>query len=210
MLPLSSTRIITIFKSRKTILELLKSRDYNTEEYELFNINEIDAMYYNSQLDMLLQHESNKKKTYVKYFLTSKQLRPSTLDEIVEDLFIIDEVLTKTDTLVIIGNEEPNDTILTKIKYLHDHDGIFIIFHNIARLQFNILNHSLIPKCRILPEEECEELKIKYKLKSFNKLPEISRFDPLAMAKGLRPSEILEIFRSSNTALTYKYFRICL
>jgi DNA-directed RNA polymerase subunit H len=210
MASLSSTRILTIFKSRKTILELLRSRDYNTEEYEFFSINEIDAMSSNQQLDMLLQHNTNITKTYVKYFLTSKQLRPSTLDEIVEDLFVIDEILTKSDTLVIIGNEEPNDTILTKIKYLHDHDGIFIIFHNMARLQFNILSHSLIPSCRILQYNECEELKMKYKLKSYANLPEISRFDPLAMAKGLRPGEILEIFRKSYTALTYKYYRICI
>ena len=40
-------------------------------------------------------------------------------------------------------------------------------------------------------------------------LPEISRFDPHAMAICLRPEQIVCFYRESTTALTYKYYRIC-
>ena len=35
-------------------------------------------------------------------------------------------------------------------KQIWDEQGIFIILQNIKRLQFNVLNHTLVPKHRIL------------------------------------------------------------
>jgi len=149
----SNNRILSIYKSRGTILEILSDNlGYDTTEYESFSINEIDAMYSNSQLDMLLKHKESERKVYIKYYLTAKQIRPQNLDDIIEDLFIIENVLTKDDTLVIITEDEPNDTITTKMKYLYDHDGIFVVIHNIRRLQYNILNHKLVPECTILQD----------------------------------------------------------
>lgn len=209
----SSSRIISIYKSRNTILELLESRDYNVDEYLGFSINEVDAMFTNSQLDMLLTHKTNGKKTYVKYYFTTKQttrqIKPQTLDDIIEDLYSIEEILTKNDTLMIIIDDEPNDTILNKIRYLYDHDGIFVIVHNIKRLQFNMLNHSLVPTMTVLDEAESDMMMKKYNLKDKSQLPEISRFDPQALAVGVRPGQICKIDRESATALNYNYYRVC-
>jgi hypothetical protein len=158
---------------------------------------------------MLLNHKSRNVKTYIKYFLTSKQIRPQNLDEIIEDLFVIENVLSKADTLVIIMEEEPNETLITKLKYLYDHDGIFVVVHNIQRLQFNILKHKLIPPTTVLSEETVSELRVKYNLKELTQLPEISRFDPVALAIGIRPGQVCRILRSSATALECEYYRIC-
>ena len=146
----SNNRILKLFKSRNTLLEQLEQLSYNIKEYFDFSINEIDAMNSNNQLDMLLTNENNNRKAYVKYHLTSKQINRANLDIIIEDLYNIDNVLTKDYTLIIIIEDEPNDTIINKIKYLYDHDGIFVIIHNINRLQYNILNHTFVPKCEIL------------------------------------------------------------
>lgn len=206
----SNNRILSIYKSRGTILEILSDNlGYDTTEYEAFSINEIDAMYSNSQLDMLLKHKDNERKVYIKYYLTAKQIRPQNLDDIIEDLFIIENVLTKEDTLVIITEDEPNDTITTKLKYLYDHDGIFVVIHNIRRLQFNILNHKLVPECTILQDKEIEELKKKHNITNPMQLPEISRFDPQALAMCLRPGNICEFKRTSATAMFYNYYRVC-
>ena len=99
----------------------------------------VDAMYKNNQLDMLLTNPKNKRKIYIKYYLKAKQIKKQDLDEIIEDLYLIEDVLNKYDTLMIITEDEPNDTIISKIKYLYEHDEIFIVVHNIKRLQFNIL-----------------------------------------------------------------------
>lgn len=205
-----SNRILSIYKSRKNILDILYLSQYDTSEYEKFTINEIDAMYTNQQLDMLIQNKENKKKIYIKYYLNSRQIRPQNLDDIIEDLFVLENILTKEDTLVIIIDDEPNDTILTKLKYLFDHDGIFVVIHNIHRLQYNILEHKLVPECTILNKQEIEDLKKKYHIKDLNQLPEISRFDPQALVMCIRPGDVCKFTRNSSTALVYDYYRICI
>ena len=50
----SSSLISSIYKSRKTILELMKKQNYNTGDYDNFSINEVNTMFQNKQLDILL------------------------------------------------------------------------------------------------------------------------------------------------------------
>ena len=132
-----STRIINIYKSRKTLLEQLQTQGYQIEDYENFTMNEIDSMLSNSQLDMLVSNDEGNK-IYVKYYFAlkqnTKQIKKEVLDNIIEDLYILEEVLTKKDTLIVIIDDEPNDAILTRMKYLYAHDNIFVVIHNIHRL----------------------------------------------------------------------------
>jgi DNA-directed RNA polymerase subunit H (RpoH/RPB5) len=186
---------------------------YETVDYTTFSINEIDAMFVNSQLDMLIKHKSSDKKVYIKYYFSAKtgsrQIRPQTLDTIIEDLYEIEGVLAPPDTLIIIIDEEPNETILNKVKYLYERNGIFVVIHNIRRLQFNLLNHALNPKVEILDDAAVKDILVKYNLKNAQMLPEISRFDPLALAIALRPGQVAKFIRNSATALHQDYFRIC-
>ncbi|MFY7728012.1 MAG: DNA-directed RNA polymerase subunit RpoH/Rpb5 C-terminal domain-containing protein [Flavobacterium sp.] len=191
-------------------MKQLGNQGYNVTDYSEFSINEIDTMFSNKQLDMLVTNENTDKKTYVKYYLDAKQVRPQYLDEIIEDLFLADTVLTKEDTLVIIIDGEPNETIISKVNYLYDHDGIFVVIHNISRLQFNILEHSLVPPIKILTDGETSQLLGKYNLKDITQLPEISRFDPQALAISLRPGQVCAIERKSVTAMKYEYYRVCI
>tara|TARA_Y100000389_G_C17405878_1_gene488010 strand:+ start:181 stop:810 length:630 start_codon:yes stop_codon:yes gene_type:complete len=205
----NSNLILSLYKSRNTILELLEYQGYDISNYLTFSIYEIDTMYNNNQLDLLVNHHDQDKKTYVKYYLNSKQIKPNNLDEIINDLFNIENILTKNDTLVVITEDEPNDTIITKIKYLYDKLNIFVVIHKIERLQFNILNHTLVPKCEILNNEEVKELQKNYNITDIHKIPEISRFDPQALALSLRPGQICKYYRNSSTSMNYTYYRIC-
>lgn len=206
---LKSNRVLTIYKSRNTIIEQLESLDYDMKDYKQFSINEIDAMALNDQLDMLVSRESDGTKVYIKYMLNVKQLRKDNLDQLIEDLYDIESVLEKKDILIVITNEEPNDTMVSRMKYLFDHSGIFIVMNYIKRLQFNLLNHDLVPSAKVLSVEETNKLKDKYHIHSVDKLPEISRFDPQALSLTLRPGQVIKIFRKSNTALEYNYYRVC-
>jgi DNA-directed RNA polymerase subunit H len=185
------------------------SLGYNMADYDQFSINEIDAMAVNDQLDMLVSRESDGSKAYIKYLLNIKQLRKDNLDQVIEDLYEIETVLEKKDTLIVVTNEEPNDTMVGRMKYLFDHSGIFVVMHYIKRLQFNLLNHELVPKAEILSVDETNKLKEKYHIHTVDKLPEISRFDPHALALNLRPGQVIHIMRKSNTALEYNYYRVC-
>ena len=97
-----------------------------------------------------------------------------------------------------------------ELKNIWEKDGIFIVIINIRRLQYNILEHSLVPPHRILSEEEVEDIKIKYNITKLSHLPEISRFDPVAQVIGIRPGQVCEIIRSSKTSVTTKYYRVCI
>jgi len=206
----SSNKILQVYKSRKNILDILETyQGFAVSDYAEFSINEIDAMYTNNQLDMLLTHKTDKKKTYIKYYLTAKQIRPQNLDNIIDDLFYVENVLTKDDTLIIIIEDEPNDTIITKMEYLYNHDGIFVVIHNIQRLQFNILEHELVPQMTILSEEETKDVVKQYNLTSVKQLPEIDRLDPVALALSMRPDQVGKIVRSSITALKTVVYRVC-
>jgi DNA-directed RNA polymerase subunit H (RpoH/RPB5) len=206
----TNNKILKLYKSRLTIIEQLVNLQYNVDEYEEFSINEIDAMNNNSQLDMFVTNDNTNKKVYIKYNLNAKQMNAQTLDNIIEDLYTIDTVLTTADTLMIVTDVEPNDSITTKIRYLYDRSGIFIVMHNINRLQYNLLNHVLVPTARILGEKEIEEFKQTYNIIKLSQIPEISRFDPHALAICLRPGQVCEFIRDSATAMNAKYYRVCL
>lgn len=205
----SSQNTISLYKSRVTIIDLLSKLDYNVEDYQSFSINEVDAMNRNDQLDMLIYHKEQPqpKKVYIKYV---SGLRQQLLESIVDELFRNDDsILDKSkDTLIIIA-DEPNDCIKSKLEYLYEHENIFVVVHNIKRLQFNILEHELVPKVRILEDTEKEELLKKYSISKLSQLPEISRFDPLALAICMKPNQVCEILRNSVTALNTKYYRVC-
>jgi DNA-directed RNA polymerase subunit H (RpoH/RPB5) len=95
------------------------------------------------------------------------------------------------------------------VNYLYDHDGIFVVIHNISRLQFNILEHSLVPPIKILSEGETAKILKTYNLKDTTQLPEISRFDAQALAISMRPGQVCEIERKSVTVMKYNYYRVC-
>jgi len=47
----NSNLILSLYKSRNTIVELLEYQGYNIDNHMTFSINEIDAMYKNKQLE---------------------------------------------------------------------------------------------------------------------------------------------------------------
>ena len=104
-----SSETTTIYNSRKTLLEVLSNLGYAIEEYNSFSMNEVEAMVRNKQLDMLIEYSPElstayeKTKVYVKYMLESKAIRlKSSIDEIIEELYDLEEVLTKKDVLIVI------------------------------------------------------------------------------------------------------------
>jgi DNA-directed RNA polymerase subunit H (RpoH/RPB5) len=210
-----SGTIQVLYKSRKTLLDYLREQGFNIADYEDFSINEVNSMVANNQLDMLLEEKDTpatsgeKKKAYIKYHL-KKSLRPQYIDEFVEDLYNLDQILKKGDILVVVSKDEPNDSLMTHLKQLYSDDEYYIIVFSLKRLQYNVLDHSLVPKHKKLTFEESNEVMKKYNILDKSQFPEISRFDPIALAIGLRPNEICEITRPSKTAIHGTYYRYCL
>ena len=117
--------------------------------------------------------------------------------------------LTHKDTLLFVIRDDPNDTLIETLKHIWETEGIFIIVQSIKRLQFNILEHTLVPFHRILSEEETNDIMKKYNIDNINQFPEISRFDPVSIAIGIKPNEVCEIQRPSKTSIVGYYYRVC-
>jgi DNA-directed RNA polymerase subunit H (RpoH/RPB5) len=204
-----------VYKSRSILLEQMQSQGYDVGDYSGFSVNEVNTMKTNNQLDMILEKldedptTKTKSKIYIRYYL-AKALRPANLQEMIDDLFNIEEVLTKTDTLLIVVKDEVNDTLINTLKHIWEQDKIFIIIQSLKRLQFNLLNHILVPSHRILSIPETIQIRTRYNIMSDAQFPDISRFDPVAQAIGIRPGQVCEIIRPSKTAISAPYYRICM
>ena len=210
-----SSIISSVFTSRKNLLNLMERQGYNVSDYKNFSINEINTMYQNNQLDMLLEKTNEdiktkrKNKIYIKYYL-GKVLRPSNVQEMIDDLFNLEEILTTEDTLFIVTKDEMNETLTNELKHIFEKDNIFIVIQGIKGLLFNILEHVLVPDHRVMSDDETELIMKKYNLRNKSEFPDISRFDPVAQVIGLRPGKVCEITRISKSSIESKYYRVCI
>jgi len=205
---MSNSTIISIYNSRKNLLEILEERGFSITNYSNFSITDIGILTENNQLDMLLENATTNKKIYVKYYVT-KLIKPQNIYDIVEDLFHLESILEKKDDLMIVIKDEPNDTLLENIKDIWVSDKIYISLVNIKRLQFNILKHTLVPKHTILNENEREVFIKKYNILNNSQIPDISYFSPVSIVIGLRPDDIVKIERNSRTSIKSDFYRIC-
>jgi DNA-directed RNA polymerase subunit H len=210
-----SSQISSIYTSRNVVLNLMKRQGFNVDDYDKFSINEVNTMKQNNQLDMLLEqteedeNTKRKNKIYIKYYL-GKMVRPANINEMVDDLFNLEVILTKDDTLFIIIKEDMNETLISELKHIWEKDGVFIVIQNIKRLQFNILDHILVPNHRVMKKSEVDSIMKKYNILDITQFPDISRFDPVAQVIGLRPGQVCEITRASKTAIESSYYRVCI
>ena len=206
--------ILSIYKSREILLELLAQRGFQVEKYMGYSKNEIDTMVKNATLDMIVvdNEDSPTQKMYIKYYL-GKSLSVSEIEHIMEDLYENAEETYKlglADGLVIVVEDEPNKKIQGFLSELFKSRSRFVTVNNIKRLQFNVLKHELQPRyIAILSEEERDDIMRTFNVGSVEELPEISRFDPLALALFLRPGQVCKMVRNSPTALSVPYYRYC-
>ena len=232
----ASKTIARLYNARKNLLDLLTAQGYDVEGYTHFGVNEVNAMYAHKQLDMLVETKLSssekgkekegkgkpKKKAYVKFHL-EKMLSAAHINDLVEDLYVLgsggeigglgistnanDTVLTERDALIIVTKQE----VKTMNQYLNQLflQGRFIVLLSLDRLQFNILNHQYVPPHRILLKEEMDEMMKKYNVGDKSQLPDISRYDPVALAIGMRPGDVCRIDRASKSAVHSTYYRVC-
>lgn len=198
-----------LYVSRKTLIELLEVQGFNVDNVKNFSHNDIHIMAKNAQLDMYLTNDENNQKIYVKYYIL-KELRPQNVNDIIDELFVIEELLHKGDQLLIVTKSHMNDTMKSELEKIWANTNIYVNLLSIAELQFNILNHEMVPKHIKLNDTEKEAFLRKYNIYKTDRIPEISRFDPVAKAIGLQPNNVCKIIRPSRTSIQGTYYRICI
>ena len=204
-----SSLITNIYQSRRIILEILKNtRGFDVSDYIGCSINEISTMHANKQLDMIFEHPTTKQRLYIKYHL-AKNIKENHLYELMDDLYDLEQILDDTDDLIIITKQNVSQSLKNILKQIYIKDNKFINIYNIHDYLFNILEHKLVPIHIVLSEKEKDEIIKKYYITDLTQFPEISRFDPVAQAIGLRPGQLCKIIRPSPTAIETDYYRLC-
>ena len=187
-----------VYRSRQILCQLMEARGKDTSSYQGESIQDVENMVHNDDVKMEFDN------VRIVYYL-GKGIRNSHIRNFIEDT-----ELTPEQELIIVLVINPNDTIRKFQEYIFHTEKLFVNVTHIHNLQFNILEHSLVPKHIILSEEEKKEVYEQYSITNDDQFPEISRFDPVAEAIGLRPGSLCKIIRNSKTAIQSEYFRMCI
>ena len=198
-----------LFNARNVLLTQLELQGYDVSQYKNISTNELHVLYSNNQMNMVVEKKDGSKALI--YHSFGGKMRKDALDTLADTAFVIDEILTdkKKDMIVIVTGSEPNDTLISRMKYLYDRDETFIVMRTLDRLQFNLLDNNLVPRVEILSDKELDALKKEHSIRELSQLPEISRFDPMALAIFMRPNQVCKLDRKSVTAVNYTYYRAC-
>ena len=209
-----------LYKSRMTLLKLLKDKGYNTKPYEKFGPFEIEKMASGDKekaLNMELTRELPAESTLpticrVEYAIPRVKNR---LAGFLRKLLINEEtgedlIDSKTTEVVVITLEAIGDTFHTAALNQWAKKNIRVAFFDAHTLMSNPLEHVLQPKFEVVPDDQHAELLKTYNMKSKTNLP-IIRFheDIVARILGLIPGSIVKITRGSPSAGVYVLYRIC-
>ena len=203
---------INLVQSRGIILDMLKRRGYDVKPYKNYSINEIRIMKDSNKLDMILEKE-NGMKCYVKYNI-NKKLKSNDLKKAVNKHFIDeDHELEEYDELIIICNDvnilisKKYSNFMSKLENIYN-KNYFVQIFNLDSLLYDVTKHVLVPEHIILTDDEKQQLLDEYNITE-DKLPRISRFDPVGKFIGIRPGQVCKIIRNSYTCGESLYYRIC-
>lgn len=198
----------TVSKGRRHLLSMFGALGFDVSSYVDASPAEIAAMIATKQLDMdLVPSDPSKRAVYV-HFHHGKGPRSTLIYEILEDQYLSGKRPKTADTL-IISQDPANDTLQRTLHSVWAQHGVLINVVGLSSIQFNIMQHTLVPPHRRLTEEEAQSVREEYGISNSLQLPTISRFGTVPVIIGLRPGEICEITRSSPTSLKSMFYRIC-
>jgi len=209
--------IDVLFRSRQTLLQILKAKGYNTKPYERFGPFEIESMASNDKevtLRMDLEREGEAgaiTKCRVEYALPKVKNRlKGYVEKLVYDEDGQPAIDAATTEVVVITLESIGDSFTAEALKVWSALKLHISFFDAHTLVSNPLEHVLVPKHEIVPTAEHEELLKKYYMKTKLNLPMI-RFheDIIGRLLGLVPGDIVKITRPSPQAGEYVVYRVC-
>jgi DNA-directed RNA polymerase subunit H (RpoH/RPB5) len=211
--------IDVLYRSRQTLLSILKAKGYNTKPYEKFGPFEIETMVSGDKevsLRMDLERKLPEGSTApafcrVEYALPRVKNRLNgfltKLTETEDGEQAIDPTTTE---VIVITLEAIGDTFHAAALNLFTTKSLRICFYDAHTLLSNPIEHVLVPLHEYVPPDEHAELLKKHYIKSKLNLPMI-RFhqDIIGRILGIVPGDIVKITRASPSAGEYVFYRVC-
>lgn len=206
-----------IYQSRKHILKMLKMRGYDTQKYENQNKEEIMILFQNRDkkattiqdtLDILIEGDDNK--VFVKYILNEKT-RSNLIEKNIENYYYNDLFLEKNDVCIFITKDKVTykGRLENYMNNLYLTDKIFCQVIWLNSMLYDMTLNKLIPKYKILTEEEKQGIVQKFNINSDSDFPNILINDPLGVFYGLKIGQVVEVHYPSKTNGFTKYYRLC-
>jgi DNA-directed RNA polymerase subunit H len=208
--------IDVLYRSRKTLLSLLKAKGYDISQYEKFGPWEIEAMIQNEKLNSLgmklMKNDESSKTCIVIYRLNrlkqSIQTFISSLFDEESDMYIADP--QSTEVVVMLLEPVNNIDVFHNAALQTLQNGLHISFFQAHSLVNNPQNHVLVPKHTLVEKDLLVELKKKLNIQSISNLPFI-RFhqDIQARILGAVPGDVIKITRPSPSVGVETVYRVC-
>ena len=214
---MSNNRVKHLYISRKNIIYYLDNLGYDVSEYNKFNIAEINAMEQNTKSDnseldfeVYKTNEDGLIEICTVMYYIKNNIKQNILEAMVTDYYEQKQEENKENcNLIIVSFNAMNDSLHKSIKSMWKKYQEYVVLLDIQSLQFNILEHSFVPKHIKLTNEEKNELYEKFNIKNNNQLPEISMFDPVAKIILLKPGAVCKIIRYYKISIVNEFYRVC-
>ena len=194
--------IDNVYRSRKTLMDILELRGFDTTPFQNFSPLEVAAASVSdtfTPLGFLATSKTDPKKFCdVRYARVSRQ-RMASFFERDED----------PNTEIIVMMLDPVADIHHQMALTLFQKGIRVSFFYIPHIVNNPMLHSLVPKHELVPADEEKALMESYHIRSKAKFPLI-RFhvDPIVRILGGVPGNLVKITRASLSALQTDTYRV--
>lgn len=190
-----------IYRARKTVLEMMEDRGYDISNqikdipFELF----LETISDNS-LEMFFEGNKSKNDCIAYFLITS--ITKKEFNSLIHSLFKKYDNDNLVIILITIG--KPSSTIKKEIINNDDYKNISLFQLN--RLIVNITHHNIVPKHRVLDEEEISEICEKLSIRK-EQFPKILVSDPISKYYGVKVGNVFEITRFSAAVGNYISYR---
>jgi DNA-directed RNA polymerase subunit H len=206
--------IDNVYRSRLTLLDILAARNYDVDKYRKFSPAEAAAAAssFGSLSFKVSKKDDESKVCEVRYGDVSRQKLESYFDDIEDD---------DTDNIEVIvmmtGPVSDAHHLVALKQYVKPKSSgsgerrrLRVSFFNIESIVINPLNHVLVPKHEIVPQDRHKDLMDSLYITAKSKFPEIKfHADPIARCIGAVPGDIIKITRPSISAGEAVIYRVC-
>jgi len=195
----------SLFKVRKTVLEMLSDRNFIIPKEEQITFEEFEVKYINNNFNIYIDSGNDELgKIYIYFHNENKSLAKSELRNILNKL--IETYEDENIKLIILLKEEKGLSTITKEITKEEYKNVEVFMNKY--MMFNITHHQYVPQHIIINEKDEHELLDKFSITK-NKLPKILKNDPIAKYYGMKPNQICKIIRKSPEVGESIYYRIC-
>jgi DNA-directed RNA polymerase subunit H (RpoH/RPB5) len=158
-------------------------------------------------LDIMIENDNQDKPNFGKkvYVHFIHNLRNAKSNKEFEELY---DVVTKAHNMM----EKDHIIIVVFDDLTEKHRSLEVEFPNLTlftykNLMFNIVDHEFVPHHECLTAAEKIKLLSDFMIKDYNKLPLISKFDPVCRYYNFKIGDVLRITRPSDANKTYVSYR---